>query len=372
MKSRICRNRTPRTESHDDCARGLLDLRPWEARFLGQLDHLERTAAPGLDDAAAIEDARDEGVPRQGLVRLEEGRGRQIEMQWTGRGHLQAVVVQRDPDRPPAHRVIAVADGIGQRLPDRQGRIQRLVDTLQALWNNPSRDRYVLNQETLRLQEEVDRMAPELPVVEELGLVLSLEARHPQQALGILGQEPLTLPEQYHRRAQERSPGPKPQAPQNGIGLPRAWVLDATGADPLFQGPQDLLLVQVRYGPGRSSASPNAIDLSPSIARQTLSTNVLARSKASPGFSSTACLRASTCSSICARPCATASRALCMTASSTRMLAGIVLGAIEVHEREVLPDGLHVLRHRVQDGLLEFPGELEASRPQDVHVPSNR
>ena len=72
---------------------------------------------------------------------------------------------------------------------------------------------------------------------------------------------------------------------------------------------------------GRSSASSNVIDRSPSTARQTLSTRVFARSKANPGFSATASSSAWTCWAICARPCSAASRAPCMTKGAARASA---------------------------------------------------
>lgn len=149
---------------------------------------------------------------------LEECLRREAEVQRTGRGHLQAIVVDRDTDGALAARVVSVADRVGDRFAERERRICRFVDPFHPTRLEVAGDGHVVQKESLRALEEIERMAMELAVVEELALLRSPEARHSEETLGEVGQEPVRTAEE-HDRGGAKSVLPQAQATQ---GQPEA------------------------------------------------------------------------------------------------------------------------------------------------------
>ena len=107
-------------------------------------------------------------------------------------------------------------------------------------------------------------MAAELPVVEELTLLGSPEARHPKQALRKVRKEAVGAAKEHDRCAQHCVLLDEPQAAQDRVHLPCARILDASDADRLLQGPPDLLVVEIRHGPaGRRLVLPPSLRMHP-------------------------------------------------------------------------------------------------------------
>ena len=57
-----------------------------------------------------------------------------------------------------------MADRVGDRLAEREGRIDRLVDALQAARNDPTGDRDVIEEEPLRLHQQIEGPATTIGV----------------------------------------------------------------------------------------------------------------------------------------------------------------------------------------------------------------
>lgn len=93
------RNVTAGSKADRDAAAGLLDLRTRKSGALGELRDSQRAATPRFDDAAAIEDARDQRVPWQRFVRFEESFRGDSEVERPRRRHLETIVVDPDRDR---------------------------------------------------------------------------------------------------------------------------------------------------------------------------------------------------------------------------------------------------------------------------------
>ena len=132
-------------------------------------------------------------------------------MQRAGGSHLQAVVVNRHADRTAADRVIAMAQRVRQRLAHGQGRVERLVDPVEAVSFDSPGDGQGLAQKTLGGLEKYEGVAVELPVVEELGAIDAPEAGDTKQTLWHLEFNALGVAEQHHRRAPQNAFPEKPQ-----------------------------------------------------------------------------------------------------------------------------------------------------------------
>ncbi len=90
----------------------ILDLRGRDPCSARQRRDLERSTALLLDDPATVERAGNQRVSRSRLVRREQLLRRQAEVQGTGGGDLQAVVVDRDADRAAPNGVVTVAQSV--------------------------------------------------------------------------------------------------------------------------------------------------------------------------------------------------------------------------------------------------------------------
>ena len=87
-----------------------------------------------------------------------------------------------------------------------------LLAALQHPGLDAARHRQVTPQEQVGFLQQQERMAVELPLVEELGLCGAPEAGHPQAALREVREHPAT--EEHDRRPQQLSAGPQMEAIQ--------------------------------------------------------------------------------------------------------------------------------------------------------------
>ena len=141
-------------------------------------------------------------------------------MQRTGRRDFEAVIVHREPHRTAARRIVPVAQGVRRRFSCRERRVERLVDTLDAARIEPARDGKCVAQKAFGVREQHERVAIELPVVQEFASVGTPETRHAKQALRQLEFEALRPSEQRppprgtgRRRGAVRARGAGPPAP---------------------------------------------------------------------------------------------------------------------------------------------------------------
>ncbi len=65
-------------------------------------------------------------------------------MRCARRCYLKPVIVGRKTNRTTTHRIVAMAEGIRKRLPNRKRRIERLVDSLDATGLEPAGNRHGL------------------------------------------------------------------------------------------------------------------------------------------------------------------------------------------------------------------------------------
>lgn len=79
LRDTLWRHVTAGAKAHRHASASIFDLRAGQPRQSGQLRHLDRTSTPHFDHAAPIEDAGDQRVPRQRLMRREQRFGGQAE-----------------------------------------------------------------------------------------------------------------------------------------------------------------------------------------------------------------------------------------------------------------------------------------------------
>ena len=142
-----------------------------------------------------------------------------------------------------------MTDRVGDRLAERERGIRRLVDSLHAARLESAGDRHVIQKKALRALEQIEGMAVEPPIVEELAFLGPSEAGYAKQTLRKVGQEPIRPAEQHDRGAQQRVLLHQPQPAQDGQRIPRIRVLYTPGMNAGLQGATDLLVVEVRYRP---------------------------------------------------------------------------------------------------------------------------
>ena len=183
-------------EADEELTGGNLELRLHQTRLTGQFGHLKGAAPPGLDQTAAIEGLGDEWIPWARAVRPGQVLWGQPEMEGAGAGDFQTIIEYGNADRPAAYAIVAVAEGIGQRLAQRGRGIERVIDAFEEVGSDPAGHRQVVAQKTLRPAQQVEGVAHFLPVVEEFTGVVPPEAGHAQQALGVLRSQPLSSAEE--------------------------------------------------------------------------------------------------------------------------------------------------------------------------------
>jgi hypothetical protein len=95
-----------------------------------------------------------------------------------------------------------MAKGVRQGFAQGLRRVKRVIHTLEQARDDPSGNREMVPQETLRSHEQVERVADLLTIVDELRFVAPSEPRHPQQALRVGREEPIRPPQQHRRGVQ--------------------------------------------------------------------------------------------------------------------------------------------------------------------------
>lgn len=126
-------------EPHGDSHAIILNLKDWETRSARHLRHLQRRASPLLDDPATVEGACDQRVPWARLMWAKQLLRRQAEVERARRRDLQSVVINRYANGSAADGIVAVAQGVGQRLSCGQRWVQGLVNPLEAVRLEPPR-----------------------------------------------------------------------------------------------------------------------------------------------------------------------------------------------------------------------------------------
>ena len=168
--------------------------------------------------------------------------GFQAEGQAAFAPELQPIFEDRQADRCSLLAVVAMAEGIHQRFAQGRQRNRELLFALQPIPGNARRCGEVALAEQDRLLQQLEGMAVQLALIQELPLVSAAEACQPQLALG---QYRHALAEQHLGRQGELAIAQQLQ-PLQGTGLiteRRLWQPPRLHAH--AQRTQQFLLVQI-------------------------------------------------------------------------------------------------------------------------------
>ena len=138
-----------------------------------------------------MEDVRDQRVPLDGLVLPRQGCGRDALGKASRAPDLHSVVEDRQRNRASGDGVVAVNEGVDEDLPHGVRRDEQRLHPPHLPGDDPRRHREMALAKDLRFLQQPERGAPDLPLVEELGLVRPPEAGQAKLTLRIVRHEGL-------------------------------------------------------------------------------------------------------------------------------------------------------------------------------------
>lgn len=150
------------------------------------------------------------------------------------------------PMEPPADRVVAVADRVGQGLAQCHGRVNWIVASLKHARNDSPRNGKMVAQELIGAREKDEGVAVELPIVDELRLIRTAKPRQAHSTLRIAGDEAVGPGEQDHCCATNGIA--VPQQPESTKHLPRipgSRFIESASAHRFVQGARDLSGIEI-------------------------------------------------------------------------------------------------------------------------------
>jgi len=143
---------------HRHAAAPLFDPRARQPGTSRRFRHLDRSLAPLLDDAATVEGRSDDRISWPRFVRRARIARGQPEVQGAGRDCLQPVVVCCKSNGSAAECVVAVAEGVRQRLPYGRGRTGWIVDASHAARLETAGDGQGLTQGSFGIRKQAPVM----------------------------------------------------------------------------------------------------------------------------------------------------------------------------------------------------------------------
>jgi hypothetical protein len=156
--------------------------------------------------------------------------------------NLKPVIEDGHADRTSGNRVVAMAEGVDQCLPQCRDREEWLVDTFQAAGLKATGDRQVAYQEGHGLIQQMKSMAIHLPVIQELRFVNSLEASKAELALGKIRKK--TASKKDNSSVEKLFVTPQAKAIKDIRDVAFRGFGEASSLDTQAHGAEDLFLVQ--------------------------------------------------------------------------------------------------------------------------------
>jgi hypothetical protein len=161
------------------------------------------------------------------------------------RDDFKSVIVKGDTDRAAAAGVVAMHEGVGQRFPQGLDGKERGVLSLEFARNDSTCHGQPVDQEALGATHQVEGVAVELPVVEKLAPIGTLESCDAQVQLRKIWLRDVALAEQRHCGAcQFVSRDQEAEATQDRQGVARTRIIAAPSANRFFQRDDDFVVIQ--------------------------------------------------------------------------------------------------------------------------------
>lgn len=144
-----------------------------------------------------------------------------------------------------------MTDRVRHRFAEGRRGVERFVHSREP--DYPTGDRQTLHEETLRVPEQVEGVAAELPVVQEFVRGVGFaDSRQPKQALRVIRRHPVRVPsEQHDGRAAQSVVRQQPQAAQHRLRFPAVRFLEPASSNGLPHRDRDLLGIEVGDFPSR-------------------------------------------------------------------------------------------------------------------------
>lgn len=138
-----------------------------------------------------------------------------------------------------------MTEGVCERFPESDGRIERVVDPLEEIRDDSTRHGKVIAKKSLGPLEQLKGVSDLLPVVYELALVDTAESGEAQKALRIVRKESLRSGEQDDCGVQQPTIEYQPEPLQEIDGISGSGVVQAMPPDRLIDRANDLAGIQV-------------------------------------------------------------------------------------------------------------------------------